>query len=67
MFENLKAEMARKDLTMMDFAKDTELSLSYTTVRSKFNGVTEWTRNEMFTIKNKYFPNKQIEYLFEEK
>lgn len=67
MFENLKAEMARKDLTMMDFAKDNKLNLSYTTVRSKFNGITEWTRNEMFTIKDKYFPDKQIEYLFEQK
>ena len=66
MFENLKAEMARKGLTMMDFAKDPELDMSYTTIRHKFEGTTEWNKREMFLIKKKYFPNKYIEYLFEQ-
>lgn len=67
MFDNLKAEMARKNKTMVDFAKNPKLNLSYESVRNKCNGNTEWTRNEMFTIKSEYFPDKEIEYLFEQK
>lgn len=67
MFENLKAEMARKGLTIMDFSKDTELNLSYETLRNKFSGKTEWNKREMFLLKKKYFQDKTIEYLFEQK
>lgn len=67
MFENLKAEMARKGLSIMDFSKDKELDLSYTSLRNKFNGSTEWVKKEMWIIKKKYFPDKSIEYLFEQK
>lgn len=67
MFENLKAEMARLDLTIMDFSKDEELNLSYETLRNKFSKKTEWNKREMWHIKKKYFPNKSIEYLFQEK
>lgn len=67
MFENLKAEMARKDLTIMDFSKDKELDLSYETLRNKFSGRTEWNKREMWLIKKKYFKDKTIEYLFEQK
>lgn len=66
MFKNLRAEMARKNITMLDLSKDEELGLSYTTLRNKFAGVTEWVRGEMWTIKKKYFPDKTIEYLFEQ-
>ncbi len=66
MFENLKAEMARKNLTILDLSKDKELGISYTTLRNKFNGITEWVRKEMWIIKHKYFPDKSIEYLFEQ-
>lgn len=67
MFENLKAEMARKGLTIMDFSKDVELDLSYETLRNKFSGKTEWNKREMFLLKKKYFKDKTIEYLFEQK
>lgn len=66
MFENLLAEMARKKLSMMDLSKDKELDLSYTTLRNKFNGDSDWLRKEMFIIKKKYFPDKSIEYLFKQ-
>jgi len=65
MFENLKAEMARKGISIMDISR--ELNYVYETLRNKFNGNTEWSRSEMFAIKNKYFPNKSIEYLFKKK
>lgn len=67
MFENLKAEMARKCLTMADLSIDKDLNLSYTTIRNKFSRETEWTNREMFLIKKKYFPDKTIDYLFEVK
>jgi len=65
MFENLKAEMARRGISIMDISR--ELNYVYETLRNKFNGNTEWSRSEMFAIKNKYFPNKSIEYLFKKK
>lgn len=67
MFENLKAEMARKGLTIMDLSKNTELNLSYETLRNKFSGKTEWNKREMFLLKKNYFQDKTIEYLFEQK
>ena len=67
MFDNLKAEMARNNLTILDLSKDTELNLSYETLRNKFLGKTEWNKKEMWLIKKKYFPNKSIEYLFEQR
>ena len=67
MFENLKAEMARADISIMDFSKDEEIGLSYETLRNKFSGKTEWNKREMWLIKKKYFPQCSIEYLFEQK
>lgn len=67
MFENLKAEMGRANITIMDFSKDKDLDLSYETLRNKFSGKTEWNKREMWLIKKKYFPNCSIEYLFEQK
>lgn len=67
MFENLIAEMSRKNITRMDLSKDNELNLSYETLRNKFSGKTEWNKREMWLIKRKYFPDKTIEYLFEQK
>lgn len=65
MFENLKAEMARKNLTIKNISRD--LGYVYETLRNKFLGNTDWLRSEMFEIKNTYFPDKSIEYLFEKK
>lgn len=66
MFENLKAEMARNNLSIMDLSRDEELGLSYETLRNKFLGKTEWNKREMFLLKKKYFKDKSIEYLFEQ-
>ena len=64
MFKNLKAEMARLNLTIMDLSKDDELGVSYETLRNKFLGKSEWNKREMWLIKKKYFKDKTIEYLF---
>lgn len=63
MYPNLKAEMARKDITIMDISK--ELKFRYETLRNKFLGNTDWTRSEMFRIRDNYFPEETLEYLFE--
>ncbi len=65
MYENLKVEMARIDITIKDISRD--LGYVYETLRNKFLGKTEWNRSEMFAIKEKYFPNLNIEYLFKQK
>lgn len=64
MFENLRVEMARIKITLMDISRD--LGYVYETLRNKMNGNTEWSRSEMFAIKNKYFTDKSIEYLFKQ-
>ena len=64
MFANLKAEMSRKNITVMDLSKNKELDLSYEGLRNKFSKKTEWTNREMFVIKKQYFPNKSLDYLF---
>ena len=67
MFDNLKAEMARQGLTIKNLSEDKELNLSYETLRNKFSSKTEWTKREMFLLKRKYFSDKTLEYLFEQK
>lgn len=64
LFENLKAEMSRKGITMLDLSKNQKLGLSYESIRNKFSGKTEWSRKEMFLIQQNYFPDKSLEYLF---
>lgn len=63
MFKNLLVEMMREDITKRMIAK--ELDKSYATIKSRFNGKTQWKENEMFFIRDKHFPDKTIEYLFE--
>lgn len=63
MFKNLLAEMTREAITKGMIAQ--ELNKSSATIRSRFKGKTQWKENEMFRIRDKYFPDKTIEYLFE--
>lgn len=59
---NLIAEMARYGFKVKDIQN--VLGCSEKTVRNKINGVTEFTYREAETIKNKLFPELQLEYLF---
>jgi hypothetical protein len=63
MFPNLRAEMARKNINNKHLANI--LDISHDSVGNKMNGRTEFTRLEMFKIKQEYFPDLSIEYLFE--
>ena len=63
MFNNLKAEMARESVTNEMIAN--KISIHIASVSSKLNGKTEWTRREMFEIKNHFFPELSVDYLFQ--
>lgn len=59
---NLEAEMKRKGISRSDIART--LNVSYRTIHSKFNGESEWSYADCVKVRNKYFPNMLLEYLF---
>lgn len=63
MFPNLLAEKARNKLTNMHFAD--ALGISEGSVKNKLAGHTEFTRKEMLTLRDQFFPGLTLEYLFE--
>lgn len=62
MYPNLCAEMARKNIEQKDIA--TILKKGPDGISLKFNGKRAWLLEEAKAIKNIFFPNLQIEYLF---
>ena len=62
MFPNLKAEMARNNITIKSLSEMT--GIAYETLKGKLSGITEFKRIEMFIIKKEVFPNCTIDYLF---
>lgn len=60
---NLEAEMKRIGISRSDIA-DT-LNVSYRTVHSRFNGESEWSYADCIKVRNKYFPDMTLEYLFQ--
>lgn len=63
MFNNLKAELVRINLTQRDLAK--ALSIDEKTLSQKINGKSKFDVDEMWIIKKNFFPNLQLDYLFE--
>lgn len=63
MYRNLKAEMARSGITMVDIAE--YLNVRYATVNDKVNGKYRFYYDEAYAIKKKFFDDMQMEYLFE--
>ena len=64
MYRNLLAEMTRKGIKKQDIADAIGNALS--TVWTKFNGVSNFTVSDAAKIRNSFFPDLAIEYLFEE-
>lgn len=60
--ENLEAEMKRKKISRSDIAS--LLGLSYRTIHSRFNGESEWGYSECVKVRDTYFPDKSLDYLF---
>jgi len=64
MLGNLYIAMKKKKVRQVDIAR--LLKISKMSVSNKLKGKRELTRTEMFAIKNKYFPDADIEILFKE-
>jgi len=62
MYENLQFEIIKQKLTIRKISED--LQWNYDTLRNKLNGDSDWWRNEMFSLQEKYFKNCTLEYLF---
>lgn len=63
LFPNLKAEMARQGLSGKKVAKG--IGVSDKTFSNKMLGISEFTRDEMFKLRDMFFKGKTMEYLFE--
>lgn len=63
-YENLRAEMARKNISIQDMSK--EINLARTTLGNKLSGKSPIGLNEACNIKNAFFPGLNISYLFKE-
>lgn len=61
--ENLEAEMKRSKISRSDIAHT--LGLSYRTIHSRFNGESEWAYSECVKVRNTYFPDMELSYLFQ--
>lgn len=60
--KNLEAEMKRIGVSRNDVAE--LLSLSYSTIHSRFNGESQWLYKECISIRNKWFSDMELTYLF---
>lgn len=61
--DNLEAEMKRNKISRSDIAN--LLGLSYRTIHSRFNDESEWGCAECVEVRDAYFPNMTLDYLFE--
>lgn len=62
MFPNLRAEMARKNIKPANISA--ALNITYDSAINKLNGKTDFTRAEIFKIRDAFFPNLTLDYLF---
>ena len=60
--DNLEAEMKRKKVSRLEIA--TYLGVSYRTIHSRFNGKVPWEYSECVRIRDHFFPEHTLEYLF---
>lgn len=62
MYNNLLAEIARKNLKVKTIGE--AVDLKYQTIRNRLIGKTDFSRREMVTIRDVFFPEHTLEYLF---
>jgi len=60
---NLKAEMARRDVTISAIAEF--LNVRFATISDKINGRSRFYFHEALRIRNQFFQDFSLEYLFE--
>lgn len=63
MYPNVRAELARKDMTILDLSNET--NIRYMTLCNKLNGKSEITVSEAKAIKNALKCEMPIDELFE--
>lgn len=63
MFRNLEAEMARHRINKNDLAK--LLGVRYATVLDRMKGRYRFYFDDVLLIRDTFFPNQSLEYLFE--
>lgn len=63
MYRNLEAELIRKDISRDDLAE--AIGKSYNTLSNKMIGKAPFLYDEVLTIKRKFFPDCDLEYLFQ--
>ena len=61
-YSNLKAEMARKDITIESMAQ--MLGIHRNSVANKLNGASSFTIEEAMKIRSSFLPELEYEYLF---
>lgn len=59
---NLEAEMARNNISKKDIASF--LGCSFRTIYSRFNGESQWTYAECVAIRDHFWPELELDYLF---
>lgn len=64
LFENLRAEMARKNLTITEIAK--KIGVSRDTLGNKFSGKRSINLDEALFIVEEFFPEHDVYYIFKE-
>lgn len=62
MYGNLKAEMARHEISTTDIAS--AIDVTDRTAKNKLTGKTEFLFSETIKIRDSFFPNWDIEKLF---
>lgn len=62
MLTNLEEVRKQKNVTLVDIAD--LLKIRYQTVSDKINGISDFKFGEALLIKNTFFPEYEIEYLF---
>ena len=63
MLRNLKAEMARRGVSTSDLMGVTRKS--YNNIRGKIRGTSSFLLKDAVAIRDEFFPELAIEYLFE--
>ena len=63
--KNIEEIRKSKGITLVDIAD--LLEVDYHTVRSKINGVKDFSFGETVAIKRAFFPEYELEYLFSER
>ena len=62
MFKNLQKEMKEQHISNRDIAR--AIGKDERSISKKLSGRTDFTRIEMFAIRDTFFPEMTLEYLF---